>query len=164
MTTYLYIVGATFGQVQQALTHATADAHDRLNVFSFHAPESHLFYNLIPTKKQGDARAIIIAEKHGAAAAYYADELRGRFLQVGLAVHVLADLDAAIDIAQSDAVSVRESIPLTRMQWKALERIAAETGSIAERGDNAGNPSWRTLLRRMADGELTVGHSNDSIS
>lgn len=50
----------------------------------------------------------------------------------------------------------RESIPLTPEQWAALERIAAETNSTADRGPTTGQPSWRALLRRIADGELTV--------
>ena len=50
----------------------------------------------------------------------------------------------------------RESIPLTPEQWAALERIAAETNSTADRGPTTGRPSWRSLLRRIADGELIV--------
>lgn len=55
-----------------------------------------------------------------------------------------------------DNIERRESVPLTDTQWKNLEQVAAKTGSLAERGDNAGGPSWRTLLRRIADGELVV--------
>lgn len=152
--THVYIVGATYDQVQQALTHA-GDAHDPFNYFSFY--NSGLRWNArIPIEKRSAARSVIIAEKDGAAASYYANELKERFRGVGLEVVVTADLDEAIEIAQSDTVSVRESIPLTRAQWGALNKIATETGSLAERGDNAGNPSWRTLLRRIADGELKV--------
>jgi hypothetical protein len=151
----LYIVGATFDQVMQALTLAT-DAHDPFNFFSFCGYNSSRFSAVVPFEKRGPARSLVIAEKDGAAASYYAGQLRDRLRDAGLAVFITADLDEAIEVAQSDAVSVRESIPLTRAQWKALERIATETSSFAERGDNAGKPSWRTLLRRMADGELTV--------
>jgi len=157
MTTHLYITGATFDQVQQALTHATSDAHDLFNVFSFYGSGSYAFSSIVPITKHGDARSVVIAEKHGMAAAHYAGKLRERFQQVGLDVHIFADLDEAIDLANSDTIIKRESIPLTRAQWRTLERIAAETGSTAERGDNAGNPSWRTLLRRIADGELVMG-------
>lgn len=154
-TTHIYIAGATFEQVVQATTHA-GDAHDPFNYFGFCGSDSFQFTTLVPIEKRSDANSIVVAYKDGAAASYYANELRERFRQVGLSVFVTADLDEAIDFAQSSAVSIRESVPLTRAQWRALERIATETGSLAERGDNAGNPSWRTLLRRIADGELMV--------
>jgi hypothetical protein len=57
---------------------------------------------------------------------------------------------------RADTEERRESIPLTLAQWQALDRVATETGSLAERGENAGYPSWRTLLRRIADGDLRV--------
>lgn len=61
------------------------------------------------------------------------------------------------DNAMTDAENTkRESIPLTPEQWAALERIAAETNSTADRGPTTGQPSWRALLRRIADGELIV--------
>jgi hypothetical protein len=50
----------------------------------------------------------------------------------------------------------RRSIPLSPLEWAILEEIAAATNSIAERGSNAGEPSWRALLRRIANGELKV--------
>lgn len=50
----------------------------------------------------------------------------------------------------------RRSLPLAPDEWAALERIAAETQSLAERGSNAGIASWRTLIRRIANGELVV--------
>jgi hypothetical protein len=50
----------------------------------------------------------------------------------------------------------RKSIPLTPAQWASLARVAAETNSYAERGPSTGEPNWRTLLRRIADGELIV--------
>ena len=48
------------------------------------------------------------------------------------------------------------SLPLLPEQIDALNRIAAETGSVALRGPKAGEPSWRALLYRIADGELIV--------
>lgn len=50
----------------------------------------------------------------------------------------------------------RQSIPLTPEQWAALKRVATETNSTANRGPTTTHPNWRTLLRRIADGELTV--------
>ncbi len=40
--------------------------------------------------------------------------------------------------------------------WKALDDLAETTNSLAEAGPNAGSPSWRTLIRRIADGKLQV--------
>ncbi len=52
----------------------------------------------------------------------------------------------------------RRSIELTPAEWRALERLAAETGSEAPTGPNAGRPSWRTLIKRIADNDLTIAH------
>lgn len=50
----------------------------------------------------------------------------------------------------------RRSLQLTPDEWTALERIAAETASAAPAGPTAGQPSWRTLIKRIADGDLDV--------
>ena len=50
----------------------------------------------------------------------------------------------------------RRSLPLTPAEWAALERIAEESGSIAPTGPQYGKPSWRTLIKRIAIGELLV--------
>jgi hypothetical protein len=50
----------------------------------------------------------------------------------------------------------RLSIPLMPEQWASLARVAEETNSTAGRGPTTGKPNWRTLLRRIADGELIV--------
>jgi hypothetical protein len=39
---------------------------------------------------------------------------------------------------------------------EALEALAACSGSIAASGQYAGQPSWRTMLRRLAEGELVL--------
>ena len=40
--------------------------------------------------------------------------------------------------------------------WKALEDLAESTGSLAKGGPYTGKPSWRTLIRRIANGGLKV--------
>jgi hypothetical protein len=52
--------------------------------------------------------------------------------------------------------TVRNSLLLTPEGWTRLEAIAADLGSIAPSGSNAGQPSWRTLIKAIADGSLTV--------
>lgn len=51
------------------------------------------------------------------------------------------------------------SLELTAAQWAALDRLAAQTGSVAPTGPAVGQANWRTLLKRIADGELEVGAS-----
>lgn len=50
----------------------------------------------------------------------------------------------------------RQSLELTTTQWAKLQQIAAETESVATRGPAIGEPSWRVLVRRIANGELLV--------
>jgi len=50
----------------------------------------------------------------------------------------------------------RESLKLSEEQWANLEKLARQTKSKVERGPTKGKPGWRALLRRLADGELTV--------
>ncbi len=40
--------------------------------------------------------------------------------------------------------------------WLALEELAQATNSLAKTGKYAGQPSWRALIRRIADGELLL--------
>ncbi len=47
-------------------------------------------------------------------------------------------------------------IGLSAEAWIALEELAEATDSIARTGRNVGKPSWRALIRRIADGELQV--------
>lgn len=49
----------------------------------------------------------------------------------------------------------RKSVNLLPEQWERLDAIAAELASPATRGA-AMEPSWRTLLRDIADGKLAV--------
>lgn len=62
---------------------------------------------------------------------------------------------------KQDSKDLRQSLPLTRAEWAALDQIAAETRSLATTSSRAGRPSWRTLLRRIAVGELVVREAAD---
>jgi len=50
----------------------------------------------------------------------------------------------------------RRSLELTAAQWDALDAIAASTESLAPSGPTAGKPSWRSLIKRIADKDLTI--------
>lgn len=50
----------------------------------------------------------------------------------------------------------RRSLILTPEEWATLERLAETTDSRAPTGPNAGEPSWRTLIKRIADQEITI--------
>lgn len=47
-------------------------------------------------------------------------------------------------------------LKLTAEQWAHLTALAAATKSLAPTGTNAGQPSWRTLIKRIADGEFIL--------
>lgn len=48
------------------------------------------------------------------------------------------------------------AIRLSDEEIAALLQIAQEMGSIAKTGQYAGEPSWRTLLKDIANGRLVV--------
>lgn len=50
----------------------------------------------------------------------------------------------------------RRSLELTEAQWQQLEALAVATDSRAEKGPSKDQPSWRTLIRRIAEGELRI--------
>lgn len=50
----------------------------------------------------------------------------------------------------------RRSLELTPSQWASLIEIAAQTASLAPSGPTAGQASWRTLIKRIADYEMEV--------
>lgn len=50
----------------------------------------------------------------------------------------------------------RQSIELTEEEWRWLDTLAISTGSLASRGETLGKPSWRALIRRIAQNELWV--------
>jgi len=52
--------------------------------------------------------------------------------------------------------TVIRCIGLTAEAWLALEELADETNSLAKTGRYAGQSLWRALIRRIAEGELTL--------
>lgn len=54
----------------------------------------------------------------------------------------------------------RRSLELTEAQWQGLEEKAVATDSKAEKGPSKGEHSWRTLIRRIAEGEIEVVHTS----
>lgn len=50
----------------------------------------------------------------------------------------------------------RRSLELTESQWQRLEQLAVATDSRAEKGPSKGKPSWRSLIRRIASGEIEI--------
>lgn len=50
----------------------------------------------------------------------------------------------------------RRSLLLTAEEWQALEDLAATHRTHPPTGVNAGRPSWRTLIKRIADGEIVL--------
>lgn len=51
---------------------------------------------------------------------------------------------------------IRQNLKLTQEEWDMLAALAAATHSLAPTGTNAGLPSWRTLIKRIADGEFII--------
>jgi hypothetical protein len=51
---------------------------------------------------------------------------------------------------------LRQSLELTPAEWEALEKLANETQSHSARGPTAKQPSWRILIKRIANGELQI--------
>jgi hypothetical protein len=58
---------------------------------------------------------------------------------------------------------VQRSLLLTAKQWKALEAQAKRLGTLAPTGPRATKPSWRSLIKAIADGkiELTLKETPD---
>lgn len=52
-----------------------------------------------------------------------------------------------------------QSLQLAEKHWEALEKIAQETGSLGRNG-----PSWRVLIRRIAEGELSLGGTPSAVT
>jgi hypothetical protein len=47
-------------------------------------------------------------------------------------------------------------LKLTAEQWAHLNALAEATNSLAPTGTKAFQPSWRTLIKRIADGEFIL--------
>ena len=50
----------------------------------------------------------------------------------------------------------RRSLELTAEQWAVIEQLAAQTDSLAPGGPKAFSPSWRTLIKRIANGDFLL--------
>ena len=51
---------------------------------------------------------------------------------------------------------IRESHALMPADWLHLDQIATDLDAVATSGVLAGHPSWRALLRKIAQGHLVV--------
>lgn len=48
----------------------------------------------------------------------------------------------------------QRNLSMTPEQWRALEEAAVQTNSRSTRGPDAYQHSWRTLIKRVADGDF----------
>ncbi len=51
---------------------------------------------------------------------------------------------------------IRKSLELTLDQWQQLDRLANEHQALGHRGPGHNRPSWRILIRQIAEGQLTI--------
>ena len=58
--------------------------------------------------------------------------------------------------------TVRESTELYPEDWEALDTLADEIGAVATAGPKTGEPSWRTLIREIARGDVLVARRLDA--
>lgn len=54
------------------------------------------------------------------------------------------------------SVNLRESLELSENEWQALEILADITQSLSTRGRYPNQPSWRILIKRIANGEIKL--------
>lgn len=50
----------------------------------------------------------------------------------------------------------RRSLELTPAEWQELERLAAELNTTPPAGTTAGKPSWRSLIKAIADNAIIL--------
>ncbi len=48
----------------------------------------------------------------------------------------------------------RRSLELTQPEWDALDKLAAELGSLSISKRNPGKATWRTLVKEIANGTI----------
>lgn len=51
---------------------------------------------------------------------------------------------------------IRKSLELTPDQWRQLDEMAGQLQTLAKGGPGHNRPSWRILVRQIADHQLTV--------
>ena len=54
----------------------------------------------------------------------------------------------------------RRSLELTQPEWDALDKLAAELGSLSVSKRNPGKPTWRTLVKDIANGAITCARKD----
>lgn len=57
---------------------------------------------------------------------------------------------------------IRKSLELTANQWQRLDELAAKLGATAPTGSNAGNPSWRTLIKELASNKFEITRKDNT--
>jgi len=50
----------------------------------------------------------------------------------------------------------RRSLPMKKSEWKNLEDLSDHFQTNAPRGISTGSPSWRSLIKAIAKGDLIV--------
>lgn len=50
----------------------------------------------------------------------------------------------------------RRSLPLSVGEWEQLEKLADRFRTLAPTGTSAGSPSWRSMIKAIAKGDLLV--------
>ena len=55
----------------------------------------------------------------------------------------------------------RRSTEMPKEAWGNIDNLAERIGATAERGPNSGKPSWRTLLRMIAEDEKLIDVISD---
>lgn len=51
---------------------------------------------------------------------------------------------------------IRRSLPLMPDEWEHLEQLAEKHQALAPTGPTAGQPSWRSLIKELAQGQFTL--------
>ncbi len=50
----------------------------------------------------------------------------------------------------------RRSLQLTGEEWQKLEEMAEKLNILAPTSANVGNPSWRSMIKAVAKGDLVI--------
>ena len=57
---------------------------------------------------------------------------------------------------------IRKSLELTPEQWEHLDKLAAALDATAPTGSNAGKPSWRTMIKEIANDTFDITRKDNS--
>jgi multidrug efflux system outer membrane protein len=89
-------------------------------------------------------------------------------VKLAIAAEVAADfftlraLDAEIVALCSTIEANRKSLELTPEQWEHLDKLAAALDATAPTGSNAGKPSWRTMIKEIANDTFDITRKDNS--